>query len=75
MPPQYLRVLAFNDRGRALLKTMKKTAQLPVITKPLAAQSLTGPAKQLWELDMLADDLYHFPQPAGSGWRQTVHRI
>ena len=72
LPPQYLRVLAFNDRGRALLKTMKQTASLPVITKPLAAQSLTGPAQQLWSLDMLADDLYHCPAPSGSGWRQTT---
>lgn len=72
LPPQYLRVLAFNDRGRTLLKTMKQTASLPVITKPLAAQSLTGPAQQLWSLDMLADDLYHCPDPAGSGWRQTA---
>lgn len=75
LSPQYLRVLAFNDKGRILLKTMKKTAELPVITKPLAAQSLTGPAKQLWMLDMLSDDLYHFPQPTGSGWKQTVRRI
>lgn len=29
----YLRVLAFNDTGRQLLKQMKKTASLPVITK------------------------------------------
>ena len=29
----YLRVLAFNDTGRQLLKQMKKTAYLPLITK------------------------------------------
>ena len=29
----YLRVLAFNDTGRQLLKQMKKTAALPLITK------------------------------------------
>ena len=29
----YLRVLAFNDTGRQLLKQMKKTASLPLITK------------------------------------------
>ncbi len=31
--PQYLRVLAFNGRGRQLLSAMKQTASLPVITK------------------------------------------
>lgn len=31
--PSYLRVLAFNDTGRKLLKQMKNTATLPIITK------------------------------------------
>lgn len=31
--PQYLRVLAFNARGRTLLAQMRKKASLPVITK------------------------------------------
>lgn len=31
--PTYIRVLAFNDTGRQLLKHMKKTATLPIITK------------------------------------------
>lgn len=31
--PAYLRVLAFNDTGRQLLKQMKVTATLPIITK------------------------------------------
>lgn len=30
--PNYLRVLAFNDRGRELLKRAKKTAGLPILT-------------------------------------------
>lgn len=31
--PSYLRVLAFNDRGRQLLKRMRSTATLPILTK------------------------------------------
>ena len=31
--PAYIRVLAFNDTGRQLLKVMKETATLPIITK------------------------------------------
>lgn len=71
LEPQYIRVLAFNDRGRELLRTMKSTAALPVITKPLSGKALVGDAQRLWSLDMLADELYHFPAPAGIGWRQT----
>ncbi len=32
--PGYIRVLGFTDTGRELLRQMKKTASLPVITKP-----------------------------------------
>jgi predicted nucleotidyltransferase len=31
--PSYLRILAFNDRGRKLLKIMKASATLPILTK------------------------------------------
>jgi len=31
--PSYLRVLAFNDRGRKLLRSMKESATLPILTK------------------------------------------
>lgn len=71
LPPQYLRVLAFNDTGRALLREMKAHGTLPIITKPLAAKELSGDARKLWDLDMLADDLYHSGKPSGSGWRQN----
>ena len=33
MPPQYVRVLAFNDTGRTLLKKIKEASPLPLITK------------------------------------------
>ncbi len=33
LAPSYIRVLAFNNRGRKLLRKMKNTASLPIITK------------------------------------------
>jgi len=33
MAPAYLRVLGFNTTGRRLLKAMKQTATLPILTK------------------------------------------
>ena len=38
--PEYIRVLAASQKGRELLKTMRKTAKLPVITKPAASKKL-----------------------------------
>ena len=58
--PSYLRVLAFNNRGRSLLKQMKDTAVLPVITKSGSEeqyrQTIMYP---LLQLDAAAADLFH----------------
>lgn len=54
--PPYLRVLAFNDTGRELLSKTK--AQLPIITKPAHARNLSGFAKDVFDLEVLATDLY-----------------
>ena len=57
--PAYLRVLAFNDRGRGLLRSMKETATLPVITKTGSAEQYrqTG-MYPLLQLDAAAADLF-----------------
>lgn len=70
--PAYIRVLAFNDMGRQLLKQMKDSARLPVITKlgkyPENNQSQSF-AEQL-ELDLAASDLlallHEKVEPAGA---------
>ena len=57
--PSYLRVMAFNDRGRTLLKKMKNTAILPVITKPGSEEPYKKTALYpLLHLDSVVSDLY-----------------
>lgn len=69
--PAYIRVLAFNDVGRQLLKEMKESASLPIITKlgkyPANGQSATF-AQQL-ELELTASDVLALVQnaPANAG--------
>ncbi|MEG1657515.1 MAG: nucleotidyltransferase family protein, partial [Oscillibacter sp.] len=48
--PPYLRVLAANETGRALLSRMKKTAALPLLTKPADVRRLSPEARRLFEL-------------------------
>ena len=70
--PPYLRVLGATERGRTLLKELKKTARLPVITKPAHAGKLDGPGLQLFELEARCTDLYQLcreiPGPCGLEW-------
>lgn len=70
--PAYIRVLGFNERGRGLLREMKKQASLPVLTKPAHARRLSGAGRALFELEGRCTDLYDLcfdPVPApGREW-------
>ncbi len=64
--PQYIRILGFNSTGRELLRQMRTTASLPIITRP--ARQISPPAeqensqakayRQMLQLDLRASDLY-----------------
>ncbi len=56
--PKYLRVLAFNDRGRFLLKKMKKQSTLPVITNLKHYHPETPLAKSMLHYDLRGTDLF-----------------
>lgn len=77
-PVPYARVLAFNDKGREVLKLARKQAKIPLITKPAHAFDLGGDARRIFEREALACDLYHLALPDwkntkwGVDWRQDA---
>jgi len=72
----YLRVLAANAAGRALLARMRKTASLPVLTKPADVRRLSPEARRVFALEAQAADLYVLAYPslsaAGGGVEWTT---
>lgn len=62
--PAYLRVLAFNDSGRQLLKTMKRTAALPIIGSLGRApqRGRSDAFAQQIELELAATDVWSLLQ-------------
>ena len=72
----YLRVLAANETGRQLLAQMRKTASVPVLTKPADVRRLPAAAQALFELEVRATDLYTLAYPdltaacGGTEWRE-----
>ena len=77
--PLYLRPLAANAVGRGLLARMRKTATVPVLTKPADVRKLGGAAEKLFTMEAQAADLYALAYPelsaagGGSLWKeQTV---
>ena len=72
--PLYLRALAFNSRGRELLRAMKERAQLPIVTKPAHAQKLEQAGQALFSLESRCTDLYDlcFPSVVKPGREWTT---
>lgn len=72
----YLRVLAANARGQTLLARMRKTASVPILTKPAAVNRLGAEARELFAMEARAADLYALAYPnlsaavGGSLWRE-----
>ncbi len=75
--PPYLRVLAADRRGQALLRKMHRSCTLPLITKPAAARGLPENALRIFELGADASDLlclgYADPEAAAGGrdWKTS----
>ena len=71
----YLRVLACNETGRALLKEMRGTAALPIVTRPAEGRRLADNARVAFEAECRCADLYALAYPSlsesvgGADWR------
>lgn len=59
----YIRVLGFNERGRDLLKAGKQTATLPIVTKTAQISALGPEARQVFDYECRATNLYNLATP------------
>lgn len=67
--PPYARVLAFNARGRLLLRKLEGHSSIPILTKPAAARRLGGTTEEIFNLGSRAHDLYVLGLPEGLSQR------
>ena len=76
--PLYIRILAFNNKGRELLKEMKNASKLPLIAKYSDAKQIGGEVLEAFERESLYTDIYNLsfktPRPAGQDKTQFVIR-
>lgn len=74
----YIRVLGFNQRGAELLREIKKSATLPLVTKAADVTDLSPEAKEMFALECKATDIYNLlseaPLPAGEEKKFVVLR-
>lgn len=74
--PLYLRVLGFTPKGQEILKMMKKSAKLPIITKfTKGYDELNKKGKEMLDLEIRASDLYSlaFSNPSMRKGRQDYY--
>lgn len=74
--PQYIRVLALNDRGRTIIREISSKCSIPLITKPAKIKKTSAEARRMFALEARATDLYVLActeeknRVAGREWRQ-----
>lgn len=56
--PLYLRILGFNSKGSTMLKQIKSRSSLPIITRASDYKGLDCFARQMFDMDLLASDIY-----------------
>lgn len=61
--PPYIKVLAFNNRGRELIREADGKSGVPIITKPAHAKKPDAKGRALFELEAHATDLYVLGYP------------
>ena len=63
IPVPYIRVMGFNKNGAKLLKQMKESATLPVVTKSSDIKVLDKKAQRIFELECIGRDLFSLALP------------
>ncbi|MBQ6815934.1 MAG: nucleotidyltransferase family protein [Clostridia bacterium] len=74
--PPYIRVLGFNKKGEQLLKQIEQKSEIPVIKKAADAKNLTGFAKEIFETECRATDIWNLalniPQRCGGEYLYKI---
>jgi len=58
LPPSYGRVLGIGENGRMLMRHLEDKTKVPLVTKVAHADFEHAQAKRMFELDVLATDIY-----------------
>lgn len=72
LSPSYARVLGFGAKGAEVLRVLQRTSEIPIITKTADAVISTDESKRLFELDVLATDIYSMLYPQKSAGRNGM---
>lgn len=61
--PMFTQILAFDEKGQALLKKIKKRSTISILTKPSASKNIPEEAARQKELSDKADSIFQLTKP------------
>lgn len=61
--PPYVRVLGFNSKGEEILRSAKKTSNIPIVTTFKEISALRDTSKKVFETEVRATDLFSLSLP------------
>lgn len=77
--PPYIRVLGFNEKGREILRIMRKSAALPIIMRYADVISLSGECQKTFAFESRCDDIYSLSEKnilkCGKNYTENIIRI
>ena len=73
--PPYIRVLGMNGKGRKMLRRMRKTASLPVITRCGAASSISDAASKVMNYELIGSEIWEQLVTEGEFGREHSRKI
>ena len=60
--PPYIRILGFNEKGREILRIMRKKSTLPTVMRYSDIKSLSESCKKSFMLESRCDDIYYLSE-------------
>ena len=73
--PPYIRVLGMNEKGRKMLRRMRKTASLPVIARCGAASSISDAASKVMNYELIGSEIWEQLVTEGEFGREHSRKI
>ena len=77
--PPYIRVLGFNEKGREILRIMRKSAAIPVIMRYAAIDTLSEECQKTFAFESRCDDIYFLSEKnilkCGKNYTENIIRI
>ena len=56
--PVYARLLGYSRRAEGLVNELARRSKIPFVARPAEFKPEIGAMRRLWEIDLLADDIY-----------------